>query len=449
METEEIKQNEQAQTAVTAGNGRLIGNIAVVLLRLVVGAVFVFSGFVKAVDPWGLVYKITEYAALVGLADWGAIITFAAFALPAIEFLLGVFVLLGLYRRLAPLLLMLLLAVLTPFTVYMAISGKVVECGCFGDAIALTNLQTVLKNVALIVATAFLVARNRRVNNLYSFAAQWVVCTLTMAFVLIVEYYGYVVQPMVDFRPYAVGSLLYDGPKVNGDDAGSEFVFVYSKNGVQREFTIDSLPDDDWQYVDRRVVGRSVAVQEETGVTIRQDGVDITPMLIDRDGEQLIFVFNDMEAVSVASTYFINELNEFARERGVSTFGVSASASEAVEQWYDLSMAQYKIYTMDDTQMRMLVRGNPALVYVRDGRVRWKRTLASLVNDRLQEPLSDMDSINADYNPQQMLHWLAALYVTIMILLLFVNRVYGVVKFCIASVKKYRKKDVTLQDRQQ
>ena len=417
---------------------------AVWIMRLVVGFVFVLSGFAKAIDPWGTVYKFTDYVNILGLQSLESLVTFGAFALPIVEFLIGVFILFGLYRRFAPIVLLALMAVMTPLTLYLAVTDRMADCGCFGDVMVLSNWHTFLKNVVLLACAVYLCINNRRCKNLYGVGVQWMVWALSMALVLAVEYIGYEDQPLVDFRPFKVGTSLYQGPKFTEDDDDSKFVFIYSKNGVEREFTLDSLPDDTWEYVDRR---SAVSEEEpvEQAVTIFDGGFDRTAELLSSDAEQLIFVFPDLENISISSTYLINELNEFALERGVKTFGVSSGSAEQVEEWNDLSMAQYPMYAMGDTEMKMLVRGNPAVVYIKDGVIRWKRALLTMRSDFLQNASNDMLQISSDFRAGKTLRWMLLMYSLLMLAVLVANRMHVVAKFTIKSMRKNGKKAVTLQ----
>ena len=417
---------------------------AVYVLRLLVGAVFVLSGFAKAIDPWGTVYKLADYVGILHLESFAPLVTFGAFALPVVETVLGVFILLGLYRRFAPILLTAMMAVMTLLTFYLAVTDRMADCGCFGEVIVLSNWATFLKNVVLMAASIVLLKYNRRAKNVYGVGVQWVVWALTMMFTMMIEYYGYVYQPMLDFRPFKVGTKLYEGSAEGDCDADDKFVFIYQKDGVEREFRLDSLPDDTWEYVDRRVADGS---EEPTvkHVAVFDGGFDVTAEVLNPASEQLIFTFPDMEDISISFTYLINELNELAAKRGVATFGVTGASAKQIEEWNDISMAQYPIYEMDDTDMKMLARGNPAVVYVKNGTIVWKRALRSISSERVQARSADMASIVADYDAAGRLRVLLATYGTLMILLLVVNRLHRVVKFTLQRIRKNGKKEVTLQ----
>ncbi|MGN0214565.1 MAG: BT_3928 family protein [Muribaculaceae bacterium] len=416
----------------------------VYVLRLLVGVVFVVSGFAKAIDPWGTVYKLTDYLGILHLDSLTPYVTFGAFALPVVESLLGVFILFGLYRRFAPLLLTAVMVVMTAITFYLAVTDRMADCGCFGDVLVLSNWATFFKNVLLLAASVCLLLRNRIAKNIYGVGVQWVVWTFTMMLILSIEYYGYVFQPLIDFRPFKVGTHLYEGPSADGDDDSDKFVFIYSKDGVEREFTLDSLPDDTWEYVDRRV---SDGVEESVvkHITVFDGGFDVTAEVLNPNSEQLIFTFPDMENISISFTYLINELNEFAHKHGVTTFGVTSGSKAQIDDWKDISLAQYPMYGMDDTDMKMLARGNPAVVYVKNGVIMWKRALRSISSERVQANDADMMSIASDYDSTYHLRWLLVAYALLMILLLMVNRLHRVVKFTMKRIRKNGKKEVTLQ----
>ena len=147
--------------------GSLWGPAIVWLLRLMVGAVFLFSGFTKGIDPWGSIYKFDEYLRSFGFYDYNGLLTFMAFSVSAVEFMLGAFMLLGIYRRFTPWAMLAMMTVMVPLTLYIAITNDVADCGCFGDAITLSNWGTFWKNVALTVALVYLVIFNRKVKNIY------------------------------------------------------------------------------------------------------------------------------------------------------------------------------------------------------------------------------------------------------------------------------------------
>ena len=241
---------------INAVKGEKWCQVLTLLMRFTVGGVFVFSGFTKAVDPWGACYKITDYLNAMGAGSWTDTSLFFAVSLAALEFILGILIVVGAYRRSAPVLALLMMLVMTPLTLWLALTDAVPDCGCFGDALHLSNWATFGKNVLLLLGIIYLLCFNKSLRGVYGPAVQWVVMALSLAFVLAVAYYGYFKQPLIDYRPYPIGTRLVSATTVDGEDDEvdeDEFIFIYSKDGVEQEFTIDEVPDeeDGWEYVTR------------------------------------------------------------------------------------------------------------------------------------------------------------------------------------------------------
>lgn len=345
----------------------------VVLLRLVVGAAFVFSGFTKGIDPWGTAYKLEEYLRLWDFDGYTSLITFCAFAIAIAESIIGISLLLGIYRRVSVWVATLAMAILLPLTIYTAVTGAVHDCGCFGDAMHLQPWATVWKNVVLLACIVALIILNRRAKGVFPFAAQWIVVTLTGIYILALALAGYYYQPLIDWRPYPAGTLLVSGDGI--DDTDDDMLFIYQKDGVRSQFSLDSLPDENegWEFVERIVVGaHQSSVAEELASLGLADGVILA------EGRQLLLTFPDLPAVSIKYTYLINEIVDRCRDAGVEVTGLTSASDAQVDEWRDLSMASYQIIRISDTQLKMLARGNPAVVMLEDSRIIDKRSLSSI-----------------------------------------------------------------------
>ena len=130
--------------------------------RLLLGVVFIFSGTVKAVDPMGGAIKIGDYLTSFGLDKLQPFTVLISFNLSALEFMLGVCMLLGVYRRYTTFLTLLMMSFMTPLTLYLAIFNPVSDCGCFRDALVISNWQTFYKNVVLLAAAIYVFIHNQR-----------------------------------------------------------------------------------------------------------------------------------------------------------------------------------------------------------------------------------------------------------------------------------------------
>ena len=224
-------------------------------LRIGVGALFVMSGLVKAIDLWVTVFKFEEYLTAWAIDVPQSFVVLGAMGLCSLEFLTGAMLALGCFRRVAVWTLLAMMAVMLPLTLYIWIADPVSDCGCFGDFWVISNGATFFKNILITAALVLLVLWNRKTEGLYNPYSQWICGVALMVFVTAVELYGYNVQPLLDFRSFPVGTSLL--PDENGlDDAGEDMVFVYEKDGVKKEFSVNStLPDSTWTFIERKTSG--------------------------------------------------------------------------------------------------------------------------------------------------------------------------------------------------
>lgn len=345
-------------------------------MRILVGGTFLFSGFVKAIDPWGLVIKIGEYLAVWGLDVPGPLVTFAAFVLCAFEFVWGGMLLVGCYRRFSVWCVALMMAFMLPLTAYIAIANPVDDCGCFGDFLVISNTATLVKNIFLTAGIVYLWAYNARVSSLFINYIHWIIGGLFTFFILIIELIGYNVQPMADFRRFAPGTMLLQTDEADDEEEDTDINYVYEKDGQRRTFTMYNLPDSTWTFVSRELVGGSDDTSD--GFVVIEDGEDITSEIINPDIEQFVVTIPDLSKADLSSTYLVNELNDFITARGGNLVALIGSDEEGIEWWKDISMASYPILKAEPKLLKELARGNAALTYLDHGRVEWKRSLSSI-----------------------------------------------------------------------
>lgn len=350
---------------------------AVLSLRVIVGLLFILSGFAKAIDPWGFIFKIEDYLTAWGMAEPRTITLVIAIAISTYEFVLGFMILTGCLKRWAPRLLMLSMIFMLPLTANIWISQPIDDCGCFGELWKISNGATFWKNVIITIALRYLCkfnTRNRR--GIYRPAIQWIVVTVVLLYSIIISLYGYNFQPMLDFRPYPVGTNLYSaltGDAINDND---DIKMVYQREGKEQEFSIDNLPDSTWTFVRR--LDREVEKDSDFGFSILDvDYDDVTDIAINNEGEMLILVIPESDRVDIAYTYATNEMNKAINRSGGSMIALLAADSEVIERWRDVSMAQYPCYIVEDTALKQLSRGGMSMIYLRDGIIEWKRALSA------------------------------------------------------------------------
>ena len=414
-----------------------INKVIVVLLRIIVGGTFIFSGFVKCVDPMGSVYKFHEYIAVLGLNNLLGSEVVLAFAIPILELMLGVMIFTGCLRYGSLFAAMGFMGVMLPLTYFLAKTNAVPDCGCFGDAVILTNWQTFWKNVALTAAILYLLFHNKSVPSLYGPAIQWVVMLLTFILGLSLAYMSYSTQPLLDFRPFKVGSKIGSQLSPVGEN---DFVYIYEKDGVQHEFVIDSIPDeeDGWEFVDRKKTTPDLSPAQKAelaSLSIYDEGTDVTEEVIDTTSNQMLILMPDFQRVNKAYAFVLNDLAKACSERDAQLCVITPALHQEVEQWKDLTSPTYPIYGGDDSEIKMLARGNPAVVYVEHGIIAWKRTLSSLKTDKLFKENVPLAHLSDDFSPQKTLWALLSPYFLLMIALLFLNRIYPVVSFIIKKIR--------------
>lgn len=364
------------------------------VVRLLCGGVFVYSGFVKGIDPYGTLYKFEEYFGAWHIDMPVSILLMAVFALCIYEFVVGVFLVMGLFRRSTPIFALLFMAVMLPLTLWIAVADPVADCGCFGDALVLTNWQTFWKNVVLTALIIWLVKYNMRSEWLIRPSMQWMALLASAGYVAAIGFVGYYYQPLIDFRQYPIGSELISVSEED-DDSAPEYVFIYEKDGEQREYGIDDeLPSEDegWQFVERREVkpdkimsaddvrkkatdGGTFRIWNETGDEDLSEEVGID------QGDWLLLLMPDLDNVSISTTWKINSLYTWATEHDIDMMAIVSATPEGIDRWEDLALPEYPVYTAEDTEIKMLARGNPAVVMLKDGKVVWKSTLRALPND--------------------------------------------------------------------
>lgn len=349
------------------------------IFRILVGGTFIMSGLTKMIDLYGVVYKIEQYLDVWNMMQPRALVLGLAICLSGVEFILGFLLLLGCYKRSAVYLLTLIMAGMLVLSAYIAIADPVDDCGCFGDFLVISNTATFLKNIVLVGLLIYLCFKNSRVAGLFTTYSQWLVAFLAVLYLCVIGYFGYNVQPLVDFRPYPVGDSLISA----SNDDGSEMMFIYEKDGKRETFAVENLPDSTWRFVDR-VESEKTADRRNFAIFDGDD--DVTDDVIFSEGKQLLLLIPELSNIDVSSTYLINEMDRYITTRDGSMIGIIGTGADGIDQWRDISMASYDIYSADDTSIKELVRGSVAMVYLKDGVIQWKRTLTSIDSDLFASP---------------------------------------------------------------
>lgn len=393
------------------------------ICRVLLSVVLVLSGFVKAVDPKGTMYKLQEYADAFSIDmfsnEW---LLFFATVLAAVEFLTGVFLFMGVYRKFVAFLTLLVFVVFTPFTLYVALTDIVPDCGCFGDAFALSNNVTFFKNLLLLLlALIVFLGRWRFMPNISS-KNRWMVVLFSIFYIAFVEGISLSYVPVIDFRNYAVGNNLRE--LVQGENGTYKVVMTFEKNGEQRDFEQDSLPDATWNFVGNRselvAEGREPVVGDFSILDWESD-YDVAEDILADTGTVCILVIEQLEEASVGRVDKINELYDYCLEYNVAFFAATSSGEENIELWRRRTGAEYPIYWADNMLLRDMIRANPGLLLLRDGVIAGKWNIWDMpeAEEMMSLEISDGNSGNRILDFRGKRFWILLFVVPMLVIILF------------------------------
>lgn len=353
-----------------------------VISRVIVGLVFVFSGFVKGVDPLGTSYKITEYMttwSFFGISFEGFVplATALSVALVVLEFTVGVMLLFGSFRRITAWVLLLMMLFFTGSTLYDAITNEVTDCGCFGDAVKLTNWQTFGKNVVLMVFAIWIfitmnVRRKKRTEH------DVLVFVFSAVIMIIFALFNINNEPCIDFRAWKMGNQMMDM-----DDSLEVKSYVTYRNtmtGETEEFLsselVNKMSDPDWE---NNWEWESSRVEDPH--EIKADGFSMLDMemedhaheLIGSTDYLLIVTIHHLEKVDAKGIRAMQQIMEMADENGVQVVVLSSALPEDIQSFlYENKLDNLEFYFADATAIETMARSNPGFVLMKEGRVMGK-----------------------------------------------------------------------------
>ncbi|MDR0686043.1 MAG: DoxX family protein, partial [Dysgonamonadaceae bacterium] len=293
--------------------------VLIEICRLLLGAALVLSGFFKAIDPWGSAYKIDEYLGAFGLRHLTALDLGFSFIQIAVEFTVGACLLLGIYRKRTTLLALVIMLFMTPLTLYLAFKNPISDCGCFGDALIISNWLTFLKNVILLATAVYLFQHKKSLAQLFSRQKYFVTFLWTLFFIVGFSAYSCTNLPIVDFRPYKIGTNIKEKMKIPDDAEQSKYetTLVYSKNGVSKEFNINNYPKDDstWTFVDsrNRLVKKGYVPPIHDFTITDVMGEDITDAILDNLSYTFLLISSNIENAKDNNISLINDIYDYAR----------------------------------------------------------------------------------------------------------------------------------------
>ena len=391
-----------------------IVTIIINVCRALLALTFIFSGYVKAIDPLGTQYKINDYLTALSMADTlpGWVTLAVSVLLAALEFSMGVFMLCAIRRRLTTRVTLIFMTIMTLITVWIAVANPVKDCGCFGDAVVLTNGQTLAKNIVLLACSVMVCCYPQRMFRFVSESNQWIAVNFTILYIIATSLYSLYTLPQFDFRPYHIGANIRQGMTVPPGAKLPQYdtTFIMEKNGVRREFTLANYPDSTWTFVDRRTVQTSegyVPPIHDFAIQDNRTGDDITQQVLSDPGYTFLLIAPHLETADDSNFGDIDQLYEYSQSQHVPFYCLTASGDEGIQRWRDITGAEYPFCTSDETTLKTIIRSNPGLVLLKDGVVigKWSHNRLPQASE-LTAPLDRLDIghlPSASYTPRKIL----------------------------------------------
>ena len=345
------------------------------IARIFVAITFIFSGFVKLVDPLGSSYKFQEYFG----ADVLNLEFLIPFALPfsilliIAEILLGVMLLIGFKPRFTTWSLFLLTLIFLFLTWYSAYYNKVTDCGCFGDAITLTPWETFYKNIILIALIVFLLFKVDKINAIFSqkiLKLVTFVCGFTFLFI---TYHVLVHLPLIDFRAYAVGKNIPEGMIYPEGAKKSVYndTWIYKVGGEDKEFTTEEKP---WEIEGATFVDRKTKLIEKGyeppihDFTMEKDDVDFTEFLMQNERLMLVVMYN-LQKTDIEALKNMKEVVAKAQQNGYDVYAFSSSPKTTYDLMKEEIGIDIELLFCDETTLKTIIRANPGIVILNKGTI--------------------------------------------------------------------------------
>ncbi len=346
--------------------------------RFILGILFIFSGFVKAIDPLGSAYKFSDYFYAFGLDFMDAISLPLGIILAAFEFMLGCVLILGLQKRMVYWILLIFMSFFTLLTLVIAITDPVTDCGCFGDAIILSNWETFIKNLVFMVFAIVLFRFRRRAVNAYHSLIERSIIIFLFAVSVAVSINAVRHLPPLDFRPFKVGTYIPAAMEVPEDAPKDEYnTILYYKNtetGLTEEFSIEDYPRDTVKY--QFVSSESILIKAGFEPPINNFGIfdpngfDVTDGILSFNGYTLLMISHDLKKADKSALIDGNNWSKLERLAGDFRFiPVTASMSSTIEEVSLSAGLDYSFYSGDDIMLKTMIRSDPGFMIIKDGTI--------------------------------------------------------------------------------
>ncbi|SDR72671.1 BT_3928 family protein [Christiangramia echinicola] len=348
------------------------------IARILVGVLFIFSGFIKLNDPVGFSYKLQEYFSEPVL-DIPFLIPFAliiAILLVIFEMVLGIMLLIGYAPRFTKWSLLVMIIFFTFLTFYSAYFNKVTDCGCFGDAIPLTPWESFYKDIILLVLILIIFFNEKYINPIFPVKYhKWVIFASFMASFAFC-YYVLMHLPMLDFRPYKIGNNIPEKMKLPEGSEKAEVVYSWKFNVNGEEKIIENTGA--YPQIEGEFIGVETSQTGENAIPpihdfeIQGEEGDITDEVLNTDKVLLIVTYS-LISTEKDGYAAVKSLSEEALQKGYKVVGLTASGPEFQQELKKEFGLNFDFYQTDETALKTIVRSNPGFLVLNQGTITQKK----------------------------------------------------------------------------
>lgn len=341
----------------------------VMVLRIILGLVFIFSSVMKGIDPLGTAYRVGDYLGAYNMMWLNGYELAISYLLICAEFLIGIGLLFKLQAKLASLGVVLMMVFFTFITYIDAKYEMVPDCGCFGDAVKLTAWETFYKNLVLLpMALVVFFSRKKMVVSMPSWLQTVVLLVFGLGYIFFMNY-NLNHLPLADFRDWKIGKDM----KTENEDGGVTYLKYQNKeSGETQEYISPNYPWNDsvwmseWEFVDQRYDDSGI-VNKHNLVIENLKGGNFTKVLIENPDYQFLLISYDLDEVNGESMLKAFDLFETTKNHKVAVALLTASGPETYAKYMEVYKMRYPIFFADGTELKAMIRSNPGLVLLKNG----------------------------------------------------------------------------------
>jgi Methylamine utilisation protein MauE len=342
--------------------------------RVLIGLVFLFSGTVKAIDPLGSAYKFHDYFQAFNIGFLSGLSLPLAILLCTAEFIAGFSVLSGIRLKTGIWVTLILMLIFTPLTFILALTNPVSDCGCFGDAVHLTNWQTFGKNIILLASTIVLFAGIKQVKQLLRASSEWIIISSVSILFVLFALFNLRYLPVIDFLPYRKGVTIAKEMVIPEGAPPDQYrtTFIYEKDGKKKEFTLDNYPANDtsWKFIDQKSVLIKKGYQppvHDFSIT-SMNGEDLTQKVLSNPGYTLLMISKKLREAPAKSLDEGFDLGKYCLSNGIDFYVLTASGTAEAKSYKN----GLTFCSTDETTLKTMIRANPGYILLRNGTIEGK-----------------------------------------------------------------------------